>query len=55
MRKALKTASGKVADDGVVVLEFTGLSTGGYAISVFYDENGNGKLDTGFRRQRDIT
>jgi uncharacterized protein (DUF2141 family) len=30
------------------VCEFSGLNTGTYAISVFHDENSNGKLDTNF-------
>ena len=30
------------------VCEFPGLNTGTYAISVFHDENSNGKLDTNF-------
>jgi uncharacterized protein (DUF2141 family) len=30
-----------------VVCEFTGLRPGTYAVAVFHDENGNGKLDKG--------
>lgn len=31
---------------GSVVLDFGAVPAGGYALSVFHDENGNGKLDT---------
>jgi len=30
------------------VCEFAGISPGRYALSVFHDENGNGKMDTNF-------
>jgi uncharacterized protein (DUF2141 family) len=33
---------------GHAVCEFTGIAPGTYAISVFHDENSNGKLDTNF-------
>jgi uncharacterized protein (DUF2141 family) len=33
---------------GNAVCEFSGLSAGTYAVSVFHDENSNGKLDTNF-------
>jgi uncharacterized protein (DUF2141 family) len=32
--------------DGRAVCEFPGVTPGTYAISVFHDENSNGKLDT---------
>jgi uncharacterized protein (DUF2141 family) len=32
--------------DGIVTASFLNLKPGRYAISVFHDENGNGKLDT---------
>ncbi len=31
--------------DGKTVMVFTGLSAGRYALSVYHDENGNGKMD----------
>jgi uncharacterized protein (DUF2141 family) len=34
--------------NGKVVLTYTGLKDGVYAIAAIHDENGNGKLDTNF-------
>jgi uncharacterized protein (DUF2141 family) len=34
--------------NGSAVCEFSGVAPGRYAVSVFHDENGNGKLDTNF-------
>jgi len=34
------------ADTGGVVLDFGAVAPGQYALSLFHDENGNGKLDT---------
>jgi uncharacterized protein (DUF2141 family) len=34
--------------DNQAVCEFSGIAPGTYAISVFHDENSNGKLDTNF-------
>jgi uncharacterized protein (DUF2141 family) len=33
---------------GHAVCEFSGIDAGTYAVAVFHDENGNGKLDTNF-------
>lgn len=46
MKKPLAAFRVEVKDD-VVSLPCTGLPTGTYAVSLFQDENGNGKLDTG--------
>jgi uncharacterized protein (DUF2141 family) len=45
--KALAHATSAIADDRAVC-EFSGIAPGTYAISVFHDENSNGKLDTNF-------
>ena len=37
----------KVNETGEVTWTFKDLSTGTYAVSAIYDQNGNGKLDTG--------
>ena len=34
--------------DKEAVCEFSGIALGTYAVSVFHDENSNGKLDTNF-------
>jgi len=34
--------------DGKARVVFEGLPPGGYAVAAYHDENGNGKLDTGF-------
>ena len=34
--------------DKKAVCEFSGIAPGAYAVSVFHDENSNGKLDTKF-------
>jgi len=49
--KFLKTAvtwGDKEIVDNTVIFEFEGLKTGMYAVSIFHDENGNGKLDANF-------
>ena len=33
---------------GTAACQFSGLSPGRYAVSIFHDENGNGKLDSNF-------
>ena len=38
----------KVENSGSVTWTFKNLSPGTYAVSAIYDQNGNGKLDTGF-------
>jgi uncharacterized protein (DUF2141 family) len=40
--------SASVITDRHAVCEFSGVAPGTYAISVFHDENSNGKLDTNF-------
>lgn len=45
--KAVAHAKSSISD-GHAVCEFPGLTAGTYAISVFHDENSNGKLDTNF-------
>lgn len=45
--KALARVSSAIADKKAVC-EFSGISPGTYAVSVFHDENANGKLDTKF-------
>jgi len=45
--KALARVSSAIADKKAVC-EFSGIAPGTYAISVFHDENSNGKLDTKF-------
>jgi uncharacterized protein (DUF2141 family) len=34
--------------NGSAVCEFQGIAPGRYAVSVFHDENSNGKMDTNF-------
>ena len=46
-RKAIKTTKSKI-ENGQGVCTFSGIAPGGYAVSVFHDENGNGKLDRNF-------
>ncbi len=43
--KAVRTASLPI-ENGTARMTFTGLPVGTYAVSVFHDANGNGKLDT---------
>jgi uncharacterized protein (DUF2141 family) len=45
--KAGKTAKSKI-QNGQAVCIFGGVAPGSYAVSVFHDENGNGKLDRNF-------
>jgi uncharacterized protein (DUF2141 family) len=45
--KAGKTAKSKI-ENGQAVCMFAGIPPGEYAVSVFHDENGNGKLDRNF-------
>jgi uncharacterized protein (DUF2141 family) len=45
--KADKTAKSKI-DNRQAVCIFSGIAPGDYAVSVFHDENGNGKLDRNF-------
>ncbi|MFS4416091.1 DUF2141 domain-containing protein [Maribacter sp. 2307ULW6-5] len=39
-------ATSEAAEQGTTVLTFTDVPQGNYAIAVFHDQNGNGKLDT---------
>jgi len=45
--KAVARISSEISDKRAVC-EFAGVATGTYAVSVFHDENSNGKLDTNF-------
>ena len=45
--KAAKTTKSKIENDHAACT-FLGVAPGDYAVSVFHDENGNGKLDTNF-------
>ena len=45
--KAIKTTKSKI-ENGQRVCTFSGVDPGDYAVSVFHDENGNGKLDRNF-------
>ncbi len=45
--KALRQADAPISG-GRARVTFDGLVPGGYAVSAYHDENGNGKLDTGF-------
>ena len=49
-RNADKAAahSSSAISHGRAVCEFSGMTAGTYAVSVFHDENSNGKLDTNF-------
>ena len=45
--KAIAHVTSRIAD-GRAVCEFSGIGPGTYAVSVFHDENSNGRLDTNF-------
>jgi uncharacterized protein (DUF2141 family) len=45
--KALRQADAPISG-GAARIVFPGLPPGGYAVAAYHDENGNGKLDTGF-------
>lgn len=45
--KALRQADAFISG-GTARIVFPGLPPGGYAVAAYHDENGNGKLDTGF-------
>lgn len=47
MRDALATQSAEVGTSEEVKLVFDHLAPGDYALTLYYDENDNGKLDTG--------
>lgn len=46
MRKPLQTRELAVGTEELVTLTFSDLAPGKYAITLFYDENSNGELDT---------
>ena len=48
MREPAAEHTKVVNENGVAAIEFEGLAAGEYAVSVVYDKNSNGKLDTGF-------
>lgn len=45
--KAIKNTKSKI-ENGQAVCTFSGVACGDYGVSVFHDENGNGKLDRNF-------
>ena len=45
--KAIAHAKSRISE-GHAVCEFPGVTPGRYAVSVFHDENSNGKMDTNF-------
>ena len=46
-KKAAVTVDAAGIKDGKAQCIFTGVAAGSYAVSVFHDENGDGKLETG--------
>ncbi len=50
MRQPLYSATEPVSEEAFVVFEFDDLDAGSYGVSVLYDVNANGRLDTGFLR-----
>ena len=50
MRQSIVTKTRAVGEHGTVVIEFGEHPHGDYAVSLIYDKNANGKLDTGFLR-----
>jgi uncharacterized protein (DUF2141 family) len=50
MRQSIVTKTRAVGADGTVVIDFGEHPHGDYAVSLIYDKNANGKLDTGFMR-----
>lgn len=48
LKKALQSQTIPIDVNGEARLEFGDLSDGRYAVAVSYDEDGNGKLNTGF-------
>lgn len=50
LKKAILIHRESVIDTDELVLEFTDLDIGNYAVSVFYDLDNDGELDTGFMR-----
>ncbi len=47
MEKAVAQIEAKISG-GAATCEFSGVAPGTYAVSVFHDQNSNGKLDTNF-------
>jgi uncharacterized protein (DUF2141 family) len=45
--KALRQVDARI-EGGRARVAFEGIPPGGYAVAAYHDENGNGKLDTGF-------
>ena len=50
MREPLASESAKVGEAETVAITFDQLPPGDYAVTLYYDENDNGKLDTGLFR-----
>jgi len=47
MEKAIAQVKAKISR-GAAACEFSGIASGTYAVSVFHDQNSNGKLDSNF-------
>ena len=50
LRAGAVSGKGGEIDDGAAACFFPAVEPGTYAISTYHDENGNGRLDTGFMR-----
>lgn len=50
LKKTLMRLNEPVGDSGTLDVRFEGLEPGDYAVSVFYDEDNDGELDTGLFR-----
>ncbi len=50
LRAGAVSGEGGEIEDGVAVCRFHGVEPGTYAISTYHDEDGDGRLDTGFMR-----
>lgn len=48
LKSPLRTRTQSIGKNGEVQFEFSDLSPGTYAVSVVYDEDNNGELNTGF-------
>lgn len=48
LKDAFADKTATIAEDGSAVVTFVGVAPGIYAVSVFHDKNGNGKLNTNF-------
>lgn len=48
LKDSIADQTTELSEDGTAVATFEGVAPGVYAISVFHDKNGNGKLNTNF-------